>query len=121
MNPLNCLTLSDYLCKKTLRVRKRQAIYEAFNHKCAYCGGKAESLDHIKPKVKGGSEGLNNLAASCLRCNGLKGHEDVWVFYRKQKFFCPERAEFLQGWMELSSADILLPLSVRELPPKYTG
>jgi 5-methylcytosine-specific restriction endonuclease McrA len=119
MGDLNCLSLSDYLCKRTLRKRKRQAIYEAFGHSCAYCGGRAESLDHIKPRMKGGTEDFSNLAASCLRCNGLKGHQDVWDFYTKQKFYCKKRAAFLQVWMNLEVFNGLLPLSYQELPLGY--
>jgi hypothetical protein len=119
MTNVNCLTLSDYLCKKTLRKRRRQAIYEAFGHKCAYCGGKVESLDHILPKIRGGGETFNNLAASCLRCNGLKGHQDVWEFFESQPFYCHKRAAFLKVWMRAESYLGLLPLPIKELPPDF--
>lgn len=115
---LNCLTLSDYVSKKSLRQRNRQAIYEAFNNCCAYCGGKAESLDHIIPKDKGGSEAPWNLAASCLSCNGLKSNKDVWDFFEAQPFYCQLRAEFLVRWMTLQKTP-LLPLSVQELGPEF--
>lgn len=39
---------------------------------CAYCGGPSEALDHIEPRVAGGSDGWDNLTAACKSCNSSK-------------------------------------------------
>jgi 5-methylcytosine-specific restriction endonuclease McrA len=40
---------------------------------CAYCGGTADSVDHVMPVSRGGSCKMRNLAAACRRCNSEKG------------------------------------------------
>lgn len=42
--------------------------------KCAYCGRKAASVDHIIPRTKGGNEDDNNLVACCKTCNCIKNN-----------------------------------------------
>lgn len=52
------------LCTKD-RIKKR-------DRHCAYCRGKAETVDHIKPKSRGGRSDWINLVAACFRCNQKK-------------------------------------------------
>lgn len=40
---------------------------------CIYCGLEADTLDHLVPKSRGGTNEESNLALSCLPCNQLKG------------------------------------------------
>ena len=39
---------------------------------CQYCGSKAESLDHIIPKSRGGQHEWSNVVACCKKCNLVK-------------------------------------------------
>lgn len=63
---------------------KREKVLEQSNGVCSYCGKelranhfvakgermkKLMTVDHIKPKSKGGSNKLYNLTASCNKCN----------------------------------------------------
>lgn len=45
--------------------------------RCAYCrrvmSHAYATVDHIIPKSRGGSPGLDNIAWACMRCNGEKG------------------------------------------------
>lgn len=41
-------------------------------HTCAYCGGRATTIDHIMPKSRGGGDTWLNLIAACASCNGRK-------------------------------------------------
>lgn len=41
-------------------------------YKCAYCHTKADTIDHIIPRSKGGQNSYLNCVASCLRCNNHK-------------------------------------------------
>lgn len=40
---------------------------------CAYCGGKATTVDHVKPKSKGFPASWENSVAACQPCNNKKG------------------------------------------------
>lgn len=50
----------------------RVKILKRDEYMCAYCGRKADTVDHVIPKSKGGDESDENLAACCKRCNMKK-------------------------------------------------
>lgn len=39
---------------------------------CAYCGGYGNTVDHIVPRAKGGSNRWDNLITACVKCNAAK-------------------------------------------------
>ena len=47
----------------------RRAIFARDNHKCAYCGGLADSIDHVHPRSRGGEHIWENVTAACRTCN----------------------------------------------------
>ena len=49
-----------------------RGILERDEHICQYCGKKANTVDHVIPKSRGGSAAPNNLVAACLACNQKK-------------------------------------------------
>lgn len=51
----------------------RRAIFLRDDHRCQYCGRRAENIDHVIPKVQGGKHVWENVVASCQRCNSRKG------------------------------------------------
>jgi hypothetical protein len=58
--------------------KKKLAIFERDGNKCLHCGTTQNlTIDHIKPKSKGGSNLVSNLQTLCKSCNGRKG--DKWV------------------------------------------
>ena len=55
-----------HLCTKSaIKARDRM---------CAYCGGTAETVDHVLPRSRGGGLTWENAVAACLRCNHRKGN-----------------------------------------------
>jgi 5-methylcytosine-specific restriction endonuclease McrA len=52
--------------------RIRERILKRDNNECAYCGGEANSVDHVIPYAHGGTDNADNLVAACLRCNRAK-------------------------------------------------
>jgi len=40
---------------------------------CAWCGGRADTADHLIPLAYGGQNELDNLVPSCSRCNYRRG------------------------------------------------
>jgi 5-methylcytosine-specific restriction endonuclease McrA len=51
---------------------------------CAYCGEAANEVDHVQPRVLGGSDDLDNLVACCRRCNSSKGKRSEALFLGRQ-------------------------------------
>lgn len=72
--------------------KRRQILYRKQNGICPYCDetlGSPENgtLDHIKPRSKGGRKTITNLCLVHPECNALKGsfsdYEEVVLFTRK--------------------------------------
>lgn len=51
----------------------RRAIFARDRWRCAYCGGPAETIDHVMPRSRGGGHVWENVVAACARCNHKKG------------------------------------------------
>ena len=90
---------TEFVPSRTARIRFRQAIFQHWNWRCAYCGGTAESLDHILPKVKGGLTVRSNLAPACLPCNRRKGHREVFTWWREQPYWTEIGQARLTDWI----------------------
>ena len=56
------------------------AKYEAYTHKCVYCGSGAQGYDHKVPIQRGGNNRKSNLVPACNRCNSRKGNKTPEVF-----------------------------------------
>jgi 5-methylcytosine-specific restriction endonuclease McrA len=41
--------------------------------RCAYCGGRGDTIDHVIPRSRGGRHEWTNVVAACQPCNGRKG------------------------------------------------
>jgi hypothetical protein len=50
----------------------RLVVLERDGWTCAYCGDAANSVDHMLPQSRGGTEEVQNLVAACVRCNSAK-------------------------------------------------
>ena len=55
----------------------RATILERDGKMCAYCGRRADTVDHIMPRSKGGTEDSSNLVACCKRCNTKKSDRSL--------------------------------------------
>lgn len=90
---------TELVASRTARIRFRQSIFKAWNWRCAYCGEIAESLDHVHPKVRGGLTVSRNLVPACLPCNRLKGHREVFSWWREQPHWDEIAQERLLAWV----------------------
>jgi len=43
-------------------------------HRCGYCGQKADTVDHLLPQSRGGQNTWLNTVAACTRCNNHKAN-----------------------------------------------
>jgi len=50
----------------------RRGVLRRDDHRCAYCGRTANTIDHVQPRSRGGRDSWDNLVACCLRCNNIK-------------------------------------------------
>ena len=68
-------------------IKLRAKIFKRDSHKCAYCGGIADSIDHIIPRVaKGSSNRLKNLTTACRSCNSIANARVFENFEEKKKY-----------------------------------
>jgi len=47
----------------------RRAVFARDDHRCQYCGGRADSIDHVMPRSRGGQHTWENVVAACRPCN----------------------------------------------------
>ncbi|MGH3947871.1 MAG: HNH endonuclease [Pseudonocardiaceae bacterium] len=50
----------------------RAGLMHRDRYRCAYCGGRAETVDHVVPRSRGGAHSWQNCVACCARCNHRK-------------------------------------------------
>ena len=50
----------------------RRGVFLRDEGRCQYCGRRAESIDHVVPRSRGGEHVWENVVAACRRCNTNK-------------------------------------------------
>lgn len=50
----------------------RAALMHRDRFRCAYCGAKADTVDHVVPRSRGGDHSWENCVAACANCNHRK-------------------------------------------------
>src|SRR5206468_9952589 len=53
-----------------------------YAYRCAYCGqtNRPFEMDHLQPRIRGGSNRVSNLVLSCHACNQAKGNKSASEF-----------------------------------------
>lgn len=73
----------------------RKGVLRRDSHRCGYCDGFANTIDHVHPRSRGGRDSWENLVACCLRCNNVKGdrtpEEMGWRLRRRPAPPVPQR------------------------------
>jgi hypothetical protein len=83
----------------------RQSIREAWNNKCAYCNNppidtRSLTVDHVKPKSKGGEDRTSNCVPACRSCNHSKGSMEWTSWFRDQAFYSIEAELRIKNWIQ---------------------
>ena len=65
---------TDYQQGNLYNKNLREFIFSKTKGKCAYCGAKAEEIDHAVARSNGGTNSSYNLVASCRSCNERKSN-----------------------------------------------
>ncbi len=50
----------------------RRGVFLRDGGRCQYCGRRADSIDHVIPRSRGGAHSWDNVVAACHRCNAHK-------------------------------------------------
>ncbi|GCC11301.1 CRISPR-associated endonuclease Cas9 [archaeon] len=60
----------------------REYLLEKWKHECAYCdkGNIPLEIEHIIPKIRGGTDRVSNLTLACHKCNQKKGDKTAEEF-----------------------------------------
>lgn len=61
-----------YVPRSHRRGFSRRGVLHRDGHRCQYCGSRAESVDHVVPRSRGGQHTWENVVAACRRCNAAK-------------------------------------------------
>jgi 5-methylcytosine-specific restriction endonuclease McrA len=75
----------------------RRALFARDDYSCQYCGGFADSLDHVVPRSRGGQHTWENVAAACRPCNLRK--RDRTPSEAGMNLARPPRAPREQAWV----------------------
>ncbi len=55
----------------------RRGVFLRDGGRCQYCSARAESIDHVVPRSRGGPHTWENVVAACRRCNSRKRDRSV--------------------------------------------
>jgi hypothetical protein len=87
-------TPNDYLAELIVMTaseakrRWREDIKKHWNNSCVYCGSSENlTLDHVKPKTRGGRDEARNLVCACQTCNHQKGSQHWLAWWVSQESF----------------------------------
>lgn len=67
-----CLTRYVHVPARRPVPPTRRTVLQRDDHRCAYCGGNADTVDHVQPRSRGGRHEWTNVVAACVRCNHRK-------------------------------------------------
>lgn len=85
-------------------VLSRVNIFKRDHYKCQYCGatGVPLTVDHVIPKVRGGSDSWTNLVTACIHCNNRKGDRTLREsgMSLRSKPIKPHRVHTLQRFVD---------------------
>jgi hypothetical protein len=90
----------DCLSKGSAKRKFRKSIKYGWGGLCCYCRSeRATTLDHVKPKSKGGSSLRSNLLPACQKCNHSKGSENWLIWFERQSFYNIIAKELIEEWI----------------------
>jgi 5-methylcytosine-specific restriction endonuclease McrA len=82
----------------------RRALFARDDYRCQYCGGFADSIDHIVPRSRGGRHEWENVAAACRPCNLRK--RDRTPAEANMVLTSPPRAPREHTWITVAVARV---------------
>lgn len=90
----------ECLSKGAAKRKFRKSIKYGWGGFCAYCRSeRATTLDHLKPKSRGGSSLRSNLIPACQSCNHSKGSLNWLEWFQRQEFYNSVAQELIEEWI----------------------
>lgn len=98
---------------------KRLKVIEKSKGKCVYCGVLVDvddrCMDHVIPRIDGGSNQIENLVLSCRSCNSIKSINSVEHFRLSMRL----KASKFSGIINTIQYQTLIDLGVKINLPQY--
>lgn len=86
----------DALRSSDAKRQFKAQIIERDGGRCRYCGSTEHlTLDHVRPKARGGQFVASNLVTACRECNRSKASHLVHDWLMAQPFFSPSTLQSL--------------------------
>lgn len=82
----------------------RRAVFLRDDHRCQYCGRRAENLDHVIPRSRGGAHEWDNVVACCARCNTHK--RDRMLSETGMRLVRPPEAPTRLSWVAVAVGEV---------------
>ena len=84
------IAITPYIRPKDVEMDRFLEELQLKNGQCAYCLGKANAMDHVKPLVTNGLPTgyiteIRNLVPCCSACNSAKGAQEFKTWYKSKK------------------------------------
>lgn len=101
----------NYFVKVPFRARatlSRRAVLVRDEFVCQYCRGRAENIDHVIPRSRGGTHTWENVVACCRRCNS-----------RKENRLPAEAGLVLHRTPHAPKGSLMLKVAVGQLDPTW--
>jgi 5-methylcytosine-specific restriction endonuclease McrA len=73
-------------------------------HTCQYCGARADSIDHVVPRSRGGAHTWDNVVAACRPCNLRK--RDRMLHETSMRLHHRPRAPMGASWTILATGAV---------------
>lgn len=70
--------LSEQDAAQVRRPIRRDLVLAKNDGRCVYCGAPADTIDHVIPRSKGGTDDPDNLVPACRDCNSRKSNHLDW-------------------------------------------
>ena len=96
---------SHHICQNELVTKRkakrnfRKSILNAWDNCCAYCGEPGNTLDHVRPKSKGGETKRSNLVCCCAAHNSNKSSANWVEWFRRQPFWTADKEATIWLWL----------------------
>lgn len=75
-----------------VRIADWESALAEFEDSCAYCGAKGRvQKDHFIPILLGGTDFAGNIVPACPSCNGSKGANDPFSWFKNTDFYTKDR------------------------------
>ena len=82
----------------------RRGVFARDGHRCQYCGDRADSIDHVRPRSRGGLHTWDNVVAACRSCNSRK--RDRLLGETSMRLRTNPRVPSWSSWVAMATGEV---------------